>query len=350
MSRASVGVVTTYLVDEGNPTGLEQIVEERIAGAVSRALVFGVQLVGERQKVNGNWTRSFYGYDGHRDVRLLFDDAGLVTNTYDYDAFGNLLHTTGATSNDYRQNGERFDASLGLEYLRARYVNPNSGRFLTTDPASPYLAHPLSLNRYLYGSANPINRSDPTGRSDPEGVAAEAALRPIYLVEHGQDRSTVQFDDGIDSRLQEQYIVVITPDFVNFENLMQQGGKTWEELKKGSFNGVDSGVIKNIQYGLELDRYGFSPEDWEPWDQPILINNEAYWYWAVGGGIIFWTKWEQLYNERPSLGQARAVSLALKATTTLGIFAAAQAAIDAVVSAEITVDAISTGASAALGF
>jgi hypothetical protein len=40
--------------------------------------------------------------DGHGSVRGLADTSGNVTDTYDYDAFGNLLHSTGTTPNVYR--------------------------------------------------------------------------------------------------------------------------------------------------------------------------------------------------------------------------------------------------------
>jgi hypothetical protein len=37
--------------------------------------------------LNSAWTPSFYGYDGHGSVRQLTNSAGVVTDTYDYDAF-----------------------------------------------------------------------------------------------------------------------------------------------------------------------------------------------------------------------------------------------------------------------
>lgn len=267
-------------------------------------------------------------------------------------AFGNLLRSTGSSPNEYRYNGELFDSTLGLDHLRARYLNPSTGRFVTADPAVPYTAYPPSLNRYVYGSSNPVNRSDPTGMSDPEGEAVEAALRPIYLREHGQDPSTVQFDDKSksDRRLQNRYKVKITPDFVNFENRLTYNlGKTWEELKKASFYGTQDAILKNFKYHVALDQYGFTPEDWEPWDEPLDVNNEAYWVWSAGGGIIFWTKSEDLYNQRPSLAQIRAVSLALQTSAGLGLFGAAEAAIDAVVSTEEAVDSLGGGLSVAVG-
>ncbi len=47
--------------------------------------------------------------------------ASLVT--YDYDAFGNLLHITGTTPNVYRFAGEQWDPDLNFYYNRARYLN-----------------------------------------------------------------------------------------------------------------------------------------------------------------------------------------------------------------------------------
>ena len=130
---------------------------------MTKVLVFGAQLVSQRRKSSGDWTRSFYSYDGHGGVRLLTDDSGLVTDSYDYDAFGNLLSSTGSTSNDYRYVGERFDASLGTIDLRARKLNPATGRFISADPWAGDINRPETLNRYTYAAADPVDQIDPLG-------------------------------------------------------------------------------------------------------------------------------------------------------------------------------------------
>jgi len=61
----------------------------------------------------------FYGYDGGGTARLLTDSTGTVTDTYDYDAWGNVVNTTGTTPNAYLYRGEQYDPDLGL-YLPAR--------------------------------------------------------------------------------------------------------------------------------------------------------------------------------------------------------------------------------------
>nr|WP_275994433.1 RHS repeat-associated core domain-containing protein [Argonema antarcticum] len=88
---------------------------------------------------------------------------GAVTDKYNYDAFGNLLSSTGNTNNNYLYRGEQFDPNLGWQYLRARYYDPNVGRFPNVDPFEGMQKEPMSRHRYLYGNANPVTYSDPSG-------------------------------------------------------------------------------------------------------------------------------------------------------------------------------------------
>jgi RHS repeat-associated protein len=158
------GVTTRYLVDDLNPTGYSQVVEEVTNGAVTRQYTYGLQRIGQTQQVANAWTPAFYGYDGAGTVRLLTDSTGTVTDTYDYDAWGNAVNTTGSTPNVYLYRGEQYDSDLGLYYLRARYLNPLSGRFLTRDPEAGHIKVPVSLHKYVYAGANPVNITDPSGR------------------------------------------------------------------------------------------------------------------------------------------------------------------------------------------
>jgi RHS repeat-associated protein len=89
------------------------------------------------------------------------DATGKVTDTYDYDAFGNVVGSTGSTANVYRYQGEALDAETGLYYLRVRYYDPVVGRFLSVDPMTDEGEHP-----YTYAGADPVNGHDPTGQQD----------------------------------------------------------------------------------------------------------------------------------------------------------------------------------------
>jgi len=94
------GVTTKYLVGEVNPTGYAQVFAE-LSGANSllRGYEWGLQLEAVRDfTVNPNGTFHYYGHDGHGSVRWLTDSSGSVTDTYDYDAFGNLISSSGTTA------------------------------------------------------------------------------------------------------------------------------------------------------------------------------------------------------------------------------------------------------------
>lgn len=164
-SKTVGGVTTKYLVDDMNPTGYSQVVEELVDGNVVRQYTYGNSIISQRQNLGGVWTSSFYSFDGHGSVRQLTNESGVVTDTYTYDAFGKLLSQTGATPNVYLYSGERFDADIGQYHLRARNYSPDRGRFTTIDPFAGYIDEPISLHKYLYVLADPVNLIDPLGLS-----------------------------------------------------------------------------------------------------------------------------------------------------------------------------------------
>ena len=165
VAKTANGVTTRYLVDDLNPTGYAQVVEELTAGVVTRQYTYGLQRINQNQLITNSWTPSFYGYDGFGSVRTLTDSTGTVTDTCDYDAWGNTVNTTGSTPNVYLYRGEQYDPDLRLYYLRARYLNPLCGRFLTRDPAAGHIKVPSSLHKYLYVGGDPVSWIDPSGRN-----------------------------------------------------------------------------------------------------------------------------------------------------------------------------------------
>ncbi len=138
------GVTTQYLVDDLSLTGYPQVVAELVNGQAVRTYTYGLERISELQSVNNTPRASFYQYDGRGTVRMLTDSNGKVTDTYAYDAFGNLIAQTGTTPNAYLYRGERFDTDLGLYYLRARWYNPATGRFMTRDPYEGSIYDPAS--------------------------------------------------------------------------------------------------------------------------------------------------------------------------------------------------------------
>lgn len=157
--KTAGGVTTHYLVDDRNPTGYAQVLEERTSTATN-LYSYGLDLISRRQS---DGTTHFYGYDGNGNVRYLAAANATVSDTYAYDAFGIQIASTGSTPNNYRFTGEQLDPNLGFYYLRARYLNPNTGRFWTRDSYAGNVFDPPSLHRYTYCGNNPVNHVDPSG-------------------------------------------------------------------------------------------------------------------------------------------------------------------------------------------
>jgi RHS repeat-associated protein len=127
----------------------------------------------------------YFVYDGHGSVRALTDTTGTVTDTYDYDAFGNLIHSTGTSYNNYLFAGEQFDPDLNLYFNRARYLNVSTGRFWTIDSKEGRDDEPLSLHKFLYAENEPVNRIDPSGNAtileeeEKEAIAETIDVAPV---------------------------------------------------------------------------------------------------------------------------------------------------------------------------
>ncbi|KAB3527512.1 RHS repeat-associated core domain-containing protein [Alkaliphilus serpentinus] len=101
---------------------------------------------------------NYYLHNAHGDVVSLVTGSGEVLNSYQYDAFGNLRNYTETVKNRFLYAGEQYDSLTGEYYLRARYYNPQLGRFTQED-----VYRGDGLNLYIYVSNNPIMYVDPSG-------------------------------------------------------------------------------------------------------------------------------------------------------------------------------------------
>uniref|UniRef100_UPI00201224AD RHS repeat-associated core domain-containing protein n=1 Tax=Argonema antarcticum TaxID=2942763 RepID=UPI00201224AD len=171
------GVKTEYLVDKNLPYA--QVLEERVNNGLTAGYVYGNDLISQQRGSE----KSFYLVDGLGSTRGLTNGSGVVTDRYSYDAFGNLIGSTNNVQNNYLFAGEQFDKSLGDYYLRARYYDTDTGRFTRRDSYEGRLREPLTLHKYLYGNASPINFTDPSGLfSIQEGIATTAILSIILSI------------------------------------------------------------------------------------------------------------------------------------------------------------------------
>ncbi|MBE9088610.1 DUF4114 domain-containing protein [Microcystis aeruginosa LEGE 11464] len=153
------GEVTRFLIDNNQQQYAQVIEEYQTNGTVNTTYTHGWDLISQNDGAN----RIYYQVDGLGSTRLMTGNNGSVVVEYDYDAYGNLTRKVGDAENNYLFAGEQFDEAVDGYYLRARYYDPNTGRFASVDPFEGYNNQPITLHDYLYAGVNPVNAIDPSG-------------------------------------------------------------------------------------------------------------------------------------------------------------------------------------------
>ena len=159
------GYTLTEYINDINRENTEVLAEYGADEKVRQAYTYGESGIGERVSVDKSTESSYYLYDGRNSVTGILTENANLTNSYQYDPYGNLTSGTADGVNYYGYNGESTNVKTGLQYLRARYYNAENGTFTTEDSDLGTTENPLTKNRYDYTTNNPLNYSDPTGHS-----------------------------------------------------------------------------------------------------------------------------------------------------------------------------------------
>ena len=174
------GYTLTEYVNDVNRENTEVLAEYKADGTMRQAYTYGESGNGERigvDKVDKSTETSYYMYDGRGSVTGLMTNDGKLTNSYTYDPYGTLTSGTADAVNYYGYNAESTNTKTGLQYLRARYYDPENGNFTSEDTEDGELPFPLTRNRYVYALNNPLNYKDPTGhKSKGVGRAISGAV------------------------------------------------------------------------------------------------------------------------------------------------------------------------------
>ncbi|MEW6183310.1 MAG: RHS repeat-associated core domain-containing protein [Bacillota bacterium] len=138
------------------------VAESDGSGNITAYYIWGPDRVLAKKDAN---TGQYYYYicNGHGDIVQLVDQSGNVVNSYEYDEWGNITSRTEGISNPFKYAGEIYDQETGLYYLRARYYDPVTGRFISEDSLEGQVNNPLSLNLYTYCENDPVDNVDPSG-------------------------------------------------------------------------------------------------------------------------------------------------------------------------------------------
>jgi RHS repeat-associated protein len=156
-SQAVDGVTTEYVLDVAG--GLPEVIVATTGGASTQYVQVQGQILAQYE--SGAWAYVLPDHLG--SVRQLAAD-GQVALAQSYDPFGGLLETAGPGQSEFAYTGEQMDTSVGLVFLRARYYDSTTGRFVSKDPLPGYVHVPQSQHPYIYAWNNPIRLTDPNGQ------------------------------------------------------------------------------------------------------------------------------------------------------------------------------------------
>ena len=159
------GYTLTEYINDINRENTEVLAEYGADEKVRQAYTYGESGIGERVSVDKSEESSYYLYDGRNSVTGILTETANLTNSYQYDPYGNLTSGTADGVNYYAYNWESTNVKTGLQYLWARYYSAENGTFTTEDSDLGTKENPLTRNRYAYTSNNPVNYDDPTGHS-----------------------------------------------------------------------------------------------------------------------------------------------------------------------------------------
>ena len=282
------GVVegTESLVDDS--ASLSQVV----ADLTGVGLTSWTRVGGELLAIHGVDGSHFYHGDALGSILALTDGQGEVSDEYTFDAFGVLEEHVGDSSQPYGFAGELFSESLGLAHHRARWLDPEIGRFVSPDPFSGVLEIPWTLNAYPYVAGDPINARDPSGRIPDwlvpiivgsavhRAIGADFVENAIPAFSGLSDRTinTILGDGSLCYRAESQRDCRRRPDLVNRVSYEVYEIKTRSEQVAGQRQlGEYLALLHNY------DRYAY--RSWQAgvsYEPPASIEVQALMgYWAV---------------------------------------------------------------------
>jgi len=109
--------------------------------------------------------RLFLGSSKHSsDILFETDENGGLEWKREYEPYGKPQYNGDKSVVGYTEH--EYTVESGLSYMKARWYEPELGRFLLPDPVQHQPGNPTSFNRYAYANNSPYMFVDPDGRAD----------------------------------------------------------------------------------------------------------------------------------------------------------------------------------------
>lgn len=219
-------------------------------------------------------SREYFHADRLGSVLAMVSESGAVMANYVYTPYG--VEDYGASGNPFRYTGRRWDAAVGLYYYRARYYDPDMGRFLETDP----VLYADQMNLYAYVANNPLNGTDPSGMcvttANEDGSSSRTGICAA-------DPNDAEMVDLIDQQLAD-------PDSraSEIESILVGNGQTGLIHNGPHPDQGESGVVPNSLLDM-MNGNGTGFEAWLDLDNPTqylgvnastteaFFNQDRYW-------------------------------------------------------------------------
>ena len=166
--------------------------------------------------VNNSNNPYFILSDHLNSSTILVDNTGTLIEQSDYEPYGkeNYNQTSTEVGDDYKYTGQEYDDENALQYFGARYMDNNTARFYSLDPATLalgnaqefkdkydrslefHLSNPQNLNSYSYVTNNPLKYTDPDGEIIPLLVLAYIGLEIGFSAWDAQDAGNAWFGEN----------------------------------------------------------------------------------------------------------------------------------------------------------
>jgi RHS repeat-associated protein len=250
----------------------------------------------------------YYSFDESGSTTMLTGDDGSVTDAYGITPYGETVTQMGTSDNPFTFQGQRGvmqEPGTSLYYMRFRYYDSASARFLSRDPVLSL--DPQQINPYQYAAGNPLLLIDPMGLKaqsplTPQTTAPAlkrmppAPYQPLVITDSILINEQKTASQDFDSRWWNP-LTIITFDSPTFHDQQYRGtnvgGKAVAVQNQVNFNGrimdygefnyyytatyySEIGVPRGVQVaGTYL--YNIFTKGQLPTENQIIASNEGYW-------------------------------------------------------------------------